>query len=373
MTATQIQTLGTFYVPSYEVRVGATAATELVRDIIEVRFSTDVLELDSFDVTLNNWDAQRQTFKYEPASLPELEDLFLAEHLVEVKMGYAGALKFMIRGRITAIEPNYPQSGAPTLSIRGQNYLHQLRRYKHSHSWHGMKDSDIAMELGRTMVTEKDPGLGVRVLIDEKARAEENPEQVSMQNEFDIDFLARRAEFRGYVFYLEYDDEGKERFYFGPSDRPDRPQYALEWGKSLISFRPTFATAHQFQKVIVRGVDRTTGEKVEATAIAGRDCKLNEDLKLPKTGTKVITDPPARSAAEARRHACETLHQLRRNIIVAKGSTIGLPDLRAGSYVRITLGRGSRFNGRYFVTSATHSIGSGGYTTDFEVRREEIN
>jgi phage protein D len=50
---------------------------------------------------------------------------------------------------------------------------------------------------------------------------------------------------------------------------------------------------------------------------------------------------------------------------------VGLPDLRAGSVVNID-GLGARFTGRYFVTSTTHAIGDGGYTTQFECRREEL-
>ena len=34
-------------------------------------------------------------------------------------------------------------------------------------------------------------------------------------------------------------------------------------------------------------------------------------------------------------------------------------------------GMGVRFSGRYFVTGTTHTIGDGGYTTQFECRREE--
>jgi hypothetical protein len=35
-------------------------------------------------------------------------------------------------------------------------------------------------------------------------------------------------------------------------------------------------------------------------------------------------------------------------------------------------GMGDRFNGRYFLTSTTHTISDGGYTTTFECRREEV-
>ena len=53
------------------------------------------------------------------------------------------------------------------------------------------------------------------------------------------------------------------------------------------------------------------------------------------------------------------------------GSTVGLPDLRSGSVVEVD-GLGKRFTGRYFVTGTTHGITNGGYTTQFECRREEV-
>jgi phage protein D len=59
-----------------------------------------------------------------------------------------------------------------------------------------------------------------------------------------------------------------------------------------------------------------------------------------------------------------------KNMLQATGSTVGLPDLHAGSVVVID-GLGSRFSGRYFVVSTTHTVGDGGYTTQFECKREE--
>ena len=58
-------------------------------------------------------------------------------------------------------------------------------------------------------------------------------------------------------------------------------------------------------------------------------------------------------------------------MVKVSGSTVGLPNLRAGSVVEID-GLGSRFSGRYFITATTHSIGDSGYTTQFECRREEL-
>ncbi len=64
-------------------------------------------------------------------------------------------------------------------------------------------------------------------------------------------------------------------------------------------------------------------------------------------------------------------------IVEGKGKTVGLPDLRAGVKIQIK-GLGERFSGTdakpnvYLVTSTTHSLGAGGYTTDFTARMEKL-
>ena len=55
--------------------------------------------------------------------------------------------------------------------------------------------------------------------------------------------------------------------------------------------------------------------------------------------------------------------------ITGKGSTVGNPDIRPGAVLRIE-GIGRQFGGLYRVTSANHTIDSGGYRTNFEVRKE---
>ena len=52
------------------------------------------------------------------------------------------------------------------------------------------------------------------------------------------------------------------------------------------------------------------------------------------------------------------------------GSTIGLPDLRAGQVIKIK-GVDYRFDGEYFVTQTTHTLDTNGYKTTFKARREQ--
>ena len=46
---------------------------------------------------------------------------------VEIHMGYGDDLRPMMLGEITAIEPSFPQSGAPTLTVSGYDRSYQLR------------------------------------------------------------------------------------------------------------------------------------------------------------------------------------------------------------------------------------------------------
>lgn len=67
-----------------------------------------------------------------------------------------------------------------------------------------------------------------------------------------------------------------------------------------------------------------------------------------------------------------TLARIHNEAVTASGSVVGLPDLRTGCTIHVA-GLGLRFNGRYFVTGTTHTIGTSGYTTQFECRLEELS
>lgn len=354
----------TFYAPVYQVKAGATSPDHAIGDIVDVSYTDNIRELDQFALTINNWDASRQKFKYEPPCETRFETLFEPMNRVSVEMGYGLNLRPMIRGTITTIEPRYPESGGPTLSIRGLNVMHAFRRRQRSNEWHSARDSEVAIDIARS--------LGVPIRIDGAALAKEYRDEIRMQSQYEVDFLRQRAKMRGYVFLVEVTPDGTEQLYFGPSHAPARVAYDLEWGKSLVSFQPRLGVTFQAKAVTVRGVDRLTGKAIESTARVGRDCGLNSDLAMELEGEEIITTPPARSLEEARQRACEELTELRRQLVLAEGTTIGLPELRAGSFVNVTLAKGSRFNGRYFITGTTHSIGSGGYTTKFSARREEL-
>src|SRR5690606_37668177 len=120
-----------------------------------------------------------------------------------------------------------------------------------------------------------------------------------------IVFLMQRARALGYHVKLEedYDDEGNpvRQIYFGPPDDDREVAYVLEWGKSLVSFHPTYANSRMIWSAKVCGWDRNAKERIEVTKtiedIPEAD-RPNADLigvARAANREEVITDPPAQT------------------------------------------------------------------------------
>jgi len=59
-----------FYVPAFEVRLaGRPAGQDVVRDILSVTYKDSVQDIDSFEIAINNWDAETRAFKYSDQRL----------------------------------------------------------------------------------------------------------------------------------------------------------------------------------------------------------------------------------------------------------------------------------------------------------------
>ena len=402
---------GGFYVPRYEIKIaGANLPQNVVRDVLQVTYSDNVKELDSFELTVSNWDADKREFKYVGSETNDslaknpLHQLFNpSRHGVEVSMGYEKNLTLMMKGDLTTMEPSFPSGGGPTLTVRGLNILHKLRTKQYTHAWvadssggetakhpTGWKESEIAKSfetLPDPNDKEKKTRFPLPVEIDENALSKEHPiTYVAQDNQYDIDFLLSRARRIGYVIFIKEEERDKgrapkpRRLYFGPSDA-NHPgirltTFELRWGTSLIDFKPTLTTANQVKRVTVKGWDRSTKQPITGkVSLDDRNFGLNRDLlKLLQSADareEHVVDKPVFTQKEADELARAILLERSKDIVRASGTCVGLPELRAGQRVKIA-GVGSRFSGEYFVTDTTHTINDSGYITRFSARREDL-
>ena len=391
------------YVPAFEVKVsGSSLPNEVVRDVIEVTYKDTVEKnkFDTFEITINNWDDEKLDFKYtgfrDGTADPQRDELFDPGQDIELWMGYfspmgspstqqgpSERLRLMLTGTITKLAPTFPAGGKPTLKISGPNILIKMIDKQETHTYRDkLRDSEIAMEVGqRNKLTLN--GQKIPVRIDPKALNEEPPttDLVLQDNQFDILFLFELAHRNGYEVVLKLDENTDEPYlYFGPSTQDVPLPYLLEWGKSLVQFQPTISTGRQVNQLTIRSWNIRTKKPIEVTVkrdeLSTRPLEDEARLYRLEQGfqdrREIIVEKPFRSKAEAKREAKAMLKKLKDKMITAQGSTVGTPDLRAGKTIQIG-GLGRTFDGKYFLESTTHTIGTSGYTTSFKARKEVEN
>jgi phage protein D len=360
-----------FYVPYFQVKLdGRPQGLDVVGDILSVSYKDNIQEIDSFELTINNWDAKTRDFKYSDS------DLFDPGKELELLLGYYGGddLRLMVKGQITSLRPAFPAGGGSTLVVAGLNVLHKLRTQQESHAYEKKTDTEVAKAIADRLGVDLDG---------DPSPDEKKYDYLLQDNQYDIIFLLERARRVGYDLTVkEKGKDGKSSkplILFGRSSNIRRAVYELAYGRSLIEFKPDLTTANQVGEVTVRGWDQLNKKKIEATAKrseiavkgvgkAGGQASIEQSFNQRR---EIVATKPVATEAEAKTLAIRTLEENAKDMVKATGATVGLPDLRAGSVLMIS-GAGTRFSGRYFVTATTHTIGDGGYTTQFECRREEL-
>jgi uncharacterized protein len=382
-----------FYVPAFRLMIRGQDAEVQNNDVISVTYEDSLDKIDSFNLTVMNWDAETRTFKYSDAHT------FDPGQEVELFMGYYqngnDELQSMLIGRITTLSPNFPAGGGPTLTVTGLNLFDRFRTAQITKPFVNATDTQIAQALVQNITEDlnKDSSVIPKLKLqidpeDVTNNAQETPlPYVLVNNQYPILFLMERARRIGYELTLKDVSSGMVTFGFGPTSVVTDPTYVLEWGKTLISLQPNLQIANQVSQVTVKGWNPTGKIKFEATVKRADLAKKKtgivnpSDLGVTDPGMdqkqEIVVDRPIKSQAEANNLAQNTLLQIGQTLVEAKGKTIGLPGLRAGVKVQIK-GLGARFSGppgktpfSYLITSTTHTIGDGGYTTDFSARMEQ--
>ncbi len=196
----------------------------------------------------------------------------------------------------------------------------------------------------------------------------------------DVDFLLNLARQHGYELVVQEanEDAGTPRqLYFGPGASARPPvNFRLDWGRTLIEFEPTITSHNQVKSVTVNGWDRQAQRPIreQITFEDPELRRLNADLREfvqcdPRED--LVVDRPVFTPEQARDMARAMLRDRAASVIEAKGTTIGLPELRAGT--KVYIGElGARLSGEYLVKKTEHSLTDAGYTVRFEARREHF-
>lgn len=262
----------------------------------------------------------------------------------------------LIKGEITALEPEFQEGMIAKLVVRGFDKSHRLYRETKSIAHLNKKDSDLADEIAQAA--------GLQTEIDATSAVYDH---IYQHNQSDLAFLMQRAWRIGYECFVSDDT-----LYFRrpPSDGDG---VTLRWGHDLLSFRPRMTLAEQVDEVVVKGWDVDQQQAIVGRAEQGN---LYPDVEESRdgadwagdfgTGKLVIVDQPVGSQAEADTLAAARLDEISGAFIQAEGVALRRPDIKAGRAVTLEA-LGERFSGTYLVTSATHAYTPEGLRTTFTV------
>ncbi len=375
-----------YYAPEYRVLVnGQLLHPDTKGDVLEVKVVMDIDNLTSFELTVNNWDDATIDFKYSDSHT------FDVGVSIEVFMGYANRLLSMVKGQITALSPQFPASGSPTLHISGQDSMFQLKDRKPLPGDQKIFVNKADWEIAQVIAARNKLQLNA-------TKGLEKHDQVVQKNQDDATFLMERAKRIDYDCYIANDPvTGQATLNFTvPTDSREGQKatyYEFIWGTSssslspqiiaskqvsqlgLISFTPELTLSKQVSQVTVRGWDAKTKQSIVATATPsdlpggggkGTSGPESAGANFPNK-QDVVVDSPVTSAQEARALAISLLRERAYEFITGSGQVIGVPDLRPGYNVRLS-GLGQRFTADYYVKKVEHTLGSSGYLTGFEVR-----
>jgi phage protein D len=263
----------------------------------------------------------------------------------------------LIKGEITALEPEFVAKGQAQLVVRGFDKSHRAFRETKAVAYLNVKDSDLASQIAGSA--------GLSTQIDTTSVVYDH---VYQDNQTDLAFLTERAWRIGFECYVA---DGK--LHFRQPEAGQSETATVKWGENLVSFHPRLSLAEQVDEVSVHGWDPEKMEAIVGTASRSNlKPSANGASDASKassfgSGLDVIVDQPVVSQSEATKMAEARFNERTGAFIVADGKAINAPAIRAGKVVKLE-GLGTKFDGKYLVTAATHTFDVEGWRVNFEVR-----
>ena len=230
---------GDFYVPRFEIKIaGVNLPRDVLRDVEQVTYKDNVKELDSFELTVNNWDAEKRrnsntSDRKRPRSLSR-NPLHHAVQSMPSQVDVAWDTKTTDAdgdGKFhDAWSPAFPR-GAPDVDSAGlecpaqtpqKTILLRMERRKDAKA----RSPRASRHCPTPSIAKGKKRFPLPVEIDPNAlEKEEQITYVAQNSQYDIDFLLALAARRiGYVVFVKEEEQENKRvvkprrLYFGPSD-----------------------------------------------------------------------------------------------------------------------------------------------------------
>jgi phage protein D len=373
------------YAPEFKIHIsGNPIPRELRASISGVRLTSGFDGADRLELTLAN-----EGLRWLDHPLLKLDTN------ITLWIGYApDTLTQLFVGEIVGKNATFPSGGGPTLTVSSQDRRRRLQQ-GNKVRWFAVKIPsfgnlalpDIAttgiVSLENGLIPIFDPvGAALSILLGgaEVITAIGDPDDMQkiirkQVDESDFAFLKRIAVENGWDMFVDHSGAlgGYQLKFMSPLSHLSA-DVVLKYGQSLVEFTPRLTTVGQLASI--SAYIWVAPIKTTFTVTVGWDwdrMSLSITISpalipLGKGGSDYLIEEPVTPFSAPRKIIGELIPKLN-NRLTGSGSTIGDPRIVPGAVLRLE-GLGEEFGGLFRVTSATHSLDSGGYRTSFEVRKE---
>ncbi|MGW4229492.1 phage late control D family protein [Streptomyces sp. NPDC004980] len=352
--------------------------------------------IDSVSVTEDDQQADSVSLSVSDPLLIYADGLFEGS-VAEVDLGYAeaGQHALLIRATITKVEVSYPDSGVPSITLKGEDRSIQMGLVERKKVWRDRTVTDIVRAVAKPYGFAR-----VEALLSPDPVIKTKP--ISQDGKTDLAFLQELAKNHHAKCFVELDDQEQEVLYFIPERRvvqlrrPDTLVLRFREGpdSNLFSFSPSFDSSYidrlketadidqqgrqiasqpkPLAEVVVWELDEGRLSQAAATdrerlrALYERGVQRKRELQRALSARRVTVGLVVADQSEL--ETSNDSLESRRLGMTASGSTVGTIWLRAKSNV-IVHGVNDRFSGQWYVSSVTHKVDGGGYKTDFKCVR----
>ncbi|MBN1934504.1 MAG: VgrG-related protein [Anaerolineae bacterium] len=330
---------------------GNLLSAQLMDDLIDVMVDSNLHLPDMFAIRVH--DESLEWIDRGPFKLGVLVEIGVVPQ-------DGGEEQELIKGEITALEPDFAEGTRAALTVRGYDRSHRLHRGTHSRAFTQVTDGDLVNKIAQEV--------GLRTDVDATSQVYEH---VIQYNQTHMAFLRGRARCIGYEIYVR----DRTLYFKEPGGQPAGAPLELEWGDQLKTFRPRLTLIEQVDEVTVKGWDAKNKAEIMGSAkrstaapeIGESRSGASAASEAFGAGRRIVVNRPVSSQAEADAVAQSLYDEICGGFIEAEGRCAGLPALKAGAVVQLKA-LGDKLSGKYFVTSATHIYSAQGeYITEFKV------
>ncbi len=283
---------------------------------------------------------------------------------IEIELGPPGSTRRVFKGRISALEAQFPKERPPELTVLAEDRFQDLRMARRTRTFEDSSDADAM----RAIISEH--GLTADIDVDGPTHR-----VLAQVNQSDLAFLRERAAAVDAELWLD-----DRTLHVQARGRRDAGNVTLTYGAELIEFTVMADLAHQRSALRISGWDVAGKEAIDVEAgesavsselneLRGGSARLSQAL-AEHTERVGLATPLSQQEAQALADA--RYRRRARRFLTGAGVADGNPAIQVGSSVDMR-GVGPLFEGKYYVTQVRHTYDlASGYRTTFQVERPGV-